>query len=428
MSTAIPVIPAMPAQPGGMRALTRAIRRRVSAIAAAPMLNPLVTREIWTGLRGGFPIDHDVVHLKAAIDWLVRAQDATPDGGIARGYSLVWHPEFETQGWQPNYPETTGYIVPTLYAASDLLRRPVLAARAELAARWEVDVQLASGAVRGGTMAAAPSPAIFNTGQVLFGWLAALARTGSTEFADAAHRAACFLMSQQEHDGTWRRGNSRFADSTATLYNARTAWALAEAGARLGKRAYLDAAEKALVAVAREQRQNGWLPQCCLNDPDRPLLHTLAYAIQGFVEGGRVLGNADLVWAGQRAARAIARLVNPDGFLPGRFASDWSGAASWSCLTGNAQMVNVWLRLHELTGGPAWLEPVPRVLEYIKATQNRETSDLGLRGGIKGAHPVTGAYGRLEVLSWATKFFADALMRHMRVAADAPPHDCLTLA
>ncbi|MCP5002594.1 MAG: hypothetical protein GY941_01390, partial [Planctomycetes bacterium] len=41
--------------------------------------------------------------------WLGRAQDhsASADGGVARHYSLV-------TGWAPSYPETTGYIIPTM--------------------------------------------------------------------------------------------------------------------------------------------------------------------------------------------------------------------------------------------------------------------------------------------------------------------------
>ena len=43
------------------------------------------------------------------IAWLGRAQDysATADGGVARDFNLV-------SGWATSYPETTGYIVPTM--------------------------------------------------------------------------------------------------------------------------------------------------------------------------------------------------------------------------------------------------------------------------------------------------------------------------
>ena len=79
--------------------------------------------------------------------------------------------------------------------------------------------------------------------------------------------------------------------------------ALAEAGVRLEHDAFTNAAAHSLRAAAKLQAENGWLPSWCLTDPERPLLHTLAYAIGGFLEGGRVLGDPHLVNRAERAAR-----------------------------------------------------------------------------------------------------------------------------
>jgi hypothetical protein len=387
----------------------------VRSIRTHPLLNPTALAEGWRERLGGYPEDPEhEPHLLAAIAWLVRAQDATPDGGISRAYSLAWHSYFGRRGWQPSYPETTGYIIPTLYGAARRLGRGELSARAERAARWEIEIQLPTGAVRGGVIGEPPTPAVFNTGQVLLGWLAAFEESGEGggAFADAARRAACYLVATLDADGHWRRGNSRFARADATLYNTRTAWALAEAGARLDDAQFTDAAARSLRAAARLQTPNGWLPSCCLSDPERPLLHTLAYAIRGFLEGGRVLGDEHLIQAAERAAAALRATVGADGWMPGRYHSDWSAAADWSCLTGQAQMANNWMRLAEITDDPKWLEPVPDVLSFLKRTQNRRSHARGVRGGIKGSWPVSGEYGAYEVLNWATKFFADALMRH----------------
>lgn len=387
------------------------------AIRAHPVLNPPALGEAWHEWRGQEPADaaHEP-HLSEAIDWLVRAQDATPDDGLSRGYSLVWQSQFG-RGWQPSYPETTGYIIPTLFAAARRLERPELARRAVRAARWEIDVQLSTGAVRGSVIGQPESPAIFNTGQVLLGWLAAFEETGEGEFADAARRAAQYLVAMLDPDGFWRRGNSQFARADTTLYNTRTAWALAEAGDRLGVPAFTEAAARSLRAAAELQDSNGWLPQCCLTDPEQPLLHTLAYAIRGFLEGGRVLGDGRLLDAAARAGEALLDSVRHDGWMAGRYRADWSPAVSWSCLTGEAQMVNNWMRLADITGDTKWLSAVPAVLRFLKHTQNRRSRNPGLRGGIKGASPIGGAYGPYEVLAWATKFFADALMRHEAIQA-----------
>ena len=396
--------------------LQASVKGRLRTIRAHPLLNPTALIEGWCERLGGYAEDPEhEPHLVAAIEWLVRAQDATPDGGISRAFSLAWHPYFGGRGWQPSYPETTGYIIPTLYAAARRLGRAELAARAERAARWEIEIQLSSGAVRGGVIGAAESPAVFNTGQVLLGWLAAFEETGQGGFADAARGAACYLVTMLDSDGHWRGGNSQFARADATLYNTRTAWALAEAGARLGDGGFIDAAARSLRAAAALQTQNGWLPSCCLTDPAQPLLHTLAYAVRGLLEGGRVLDDPRLLEAAERAADALLATVRADGWMPGRYRADWSPAVRWSCLTGQAQMANNWMRLAVVTGDSKWLEPVPAVLRFLKRTQNRRSGEPGLRGGIKGAWPVDGDYGAYEVLNWATKFFADALMRHEAV-------------
>src|SRR5204862_7255559 len=177
--------------------------------------------------------------------------------------------------------------------------------RAARAAGGEIEIPPPTGAVRGAVPGAPESPAVFNTAQVLLGWLAAFEETGQGTFADAARRAACYLVATLDSDGHWRNGNSRFARADATLYNTRTAWALAEAGARLNDGGFTDAAARSLRAAAELQSQNGWLPSCCLSAPERPLLHTLAYAIRGLLDGGRGLGDPTPLHPAERAAGAL---------------------------------------------------------------------------------------------------------------------------
>jgi len=380
------------------------------------ILNPVALREVWRE-RAGHAVDPaHRPHLLVALEWLARAQDAAADGGFARGYSLAWNPYFKLRGWQPSCPGITGHIIPTLYHAAQHLQHPELAIRAERAARWEVEIQLLSGGVRGGVINGRRSPAVFHTGQVLFGWLAAFAATGSGVFAGAARRAGGFLLRTLDEDG----------------YNTQVAWGLAAAGRRLGAPEFTAAAARNLRAGIRLQHPDGWLPSCCFTDPLRPLLHTLAYAIRGLLEGGRLLEDARLIAHAARAAERIAGAVGPDGRLAGRFAAGWRPAAPWSCLSGQAQMANIWLRLFEVTRERKWLEPVGPVLHFLKSTQNRTSRDPGLRGGIKGSFPLGAEYGPYQTLNTATKFFVDALIRHERitggVAREAETATATTLA
>ena len=86
-------------------------------------------------------LDHKT-HLKAAIEWLCRAQDINGDGGVSAGWS------FE-DGWLPSYPETTGYIIETFLAAAGILNNMDLTARANRMIDWELSLQRADGAFPG---------------------------------------------------------------------------------------------------------------------------------------------------------------------------------------------------------------------------------------------------------------------------------------
>ncbi|HEX8725046.1 MAG TPA: hypothetical protein VF737_06640 [Gemmatimonadaceae bacterium] len=393
----------------------------------------LVWTTAWRELRhehagGHEPADTHRPHLEAASEWLARAQDVTQSGGIARGYSITWNPYFRLRGWEPDYPETTGYIIPTLYMIADHLDRPEFADRAEHAAHWECDVQLRDGGVRAGVMGQPPLPSAFNTGQVIFGWLAAFERTGEQRFVESAMRAGKFLAERIDDDGIWRRDTSYLAHEDATLYNTRTAWALAELGKRFGVPAFIDAARQAFLAAANLQHADGWIPNCCMLDPERPLLHALVYTIRGLLEGGWLLGDDRLIRPAVVAATAIRDRMRTDGWLAGRWSEGWEPAADFSCLTGTAQIANVWMRLAQMTGDRGWLEPAHRALRFLETTQNRTSTNAGLRGGIKGSSPLNGEYGQYEVLSWATKFFVDAVIRYERITTGAPPLPAAALA
>src|SRR5437879_11996392 len=174
-------------QPSPAARFQASVAGRLRAIRAHPLLNPTAVVQGWSEWLRGHPEDPEhEPHLVAAIEWLVRAHDATPDGGISRAFSLAWHPYFAARCAPPAYPAPTGSDIPAPYAAARRLRRPELAARAERAARWETEIQLATGAVRGGVIGESESPAVFNTGQVILGWLAALEETGQGRFSDAA--------------------------------------------------------------------------------------------------------------------------------------------------------------------------------------------------------------------------------------------------
>jgi hypothetical protein len=383
-----------------------------------------VWASVRSALRRRVPQRDPGEHLAAAIRWLERAQDAAGGGGVARSYTLRWKRAHGRRGWLAPYPETTGYIIPTFFDYAALAREGGCRARAVRMARWEAEVQMESGAVQGGVIGFPPTPAVFNTGQVLFGWARAYEETGDERFRTAARRAADFLVAAQDPDGAWRRHGSRYARAGVNVYDARTAWGLLEAARVTGDPRHRQAARRNLEYVLTRQRPNGWLEACCLDDDRRPLLHTIAYAMEGVLESGLELKDPRLVEAARLPADALLRAQRPDGSLPGRFDADWQPAARWSCLTGDAQTAIVWLRLGWATGAGRYVEAARRVNRYVMATQDLTARDDGVRGGIAGSSPIHGEYAPYEYPNWAAKFFADAMMLELSDGRRSPRRAC----
>jgi len=359
--------------------------------------------------NAGYPIDD---HLRAGVEWVCRAQDAFRDGGVARSYSMIYHPFFRRKGWIPSYPETTGYIIPTLFDFAHRFGREDIAERAIRMADWECRIQMESGAVQGGTIDHSPTPAIFNTGQVIFGWLRAFQETRNPVYLNSAVRAGRFLVAQQDEDGAWRKSLSDYASSRMNFYtyNTRTAWGLAELSAVSGHQEFKEAAVRNIEFALTQQLDNGWFRSNCLYDASRPLVHTIAYSIRGIMETGVLLKNPDYIAKAQKAADAMLTCQQPDGSLAGRFNDRWEPTVSYRCLTGEAQMAGIWGRLYQITEKKAYLDGLRRTNAALRRIQFMNTDHPGIYGGISGSEPISGVYGRFEILNWAVKFFLDAQM------------------
>lgn len=350
-------------------------------------------------------------HIAAAVQWICHAQDAFTCGGVARSYSMIYHPYFERKGWSAPYPETTGYIIPTFIDYARLVNRQEFADRAIRMADWESRVQMPNGAVQGGVIDQPASPAIFNTGQVIFGWIRTFQETRKPAYLDCAIKAGQFLVSQQDEDGAWRKSLSDFTMNSrmsSYTYNTRTAWALMELALVTGSEEFKKAAIQNVEFALGQQLENGWFRSNCLTQPVHPLTHTIAYCIRGIMEIGAILKNEEYLASARKAADAVLDKRRPDGSLAGRFNERWEPTVSWRCLTGEAQMAGIWGRLYQMTGQHKYLEALRSTNAALRKVQFLHTDHPGMYGGISGSEPIHGTYGRFEILNWAVKFFLDA--------------------
>lgn len=341
--------------------------------------------------------------LQAAYNWLCRAQDVTGDGGVSAWYHLV-------RGWSTSYPETTGYTIPTFLTYGQLLAEPEAKRRAIQMADFECNVQLPSGAVRGGQMAGKAAPAVFNTGQVLFGWVAAYQATGERRYAEAAIRAAEWLVRGQDNDGAWRKDLSPLTTSTVQTYNVRTAWALILAGQVLNEPRWIQAGRQNCDWALGQQLRNGWFTNDSFGQNEDPLLHTIAYTLEGLLGAGELLGEQNYVEACELGIAPLVTIFLNSKGLKGRYNENWRSSVGWRCPTGEAQLAVVLNRLRRHGIDSSFGEAARGLLEGVSAIQNIAGANPEIHGAISGAVPFWAMYCPFKYVNWAAKFYMDAVM------------------
>jgi hypothetical protein len=363
-------------------------------------------------LGAGERVLDDEVHIRAGVDWLVYSQAVTGTGGFAAGYSFK-------DGWLPPHPETTGYIIPTLFDAHAMLGDARLCQSAVAAAGWELDMQLSSGAIQAGYWGAdpqqfwkgEPGPAAFNTGQVVLGWNRAFQESGDRRFLDASVRACRLLVDCVDEEGIFRRGLSPGPTNPTRAYYTRVAYAMAWTGRLTGERTFESAARRHLEWVVRQLQPDGWFLHAGFQDDDAPLTHTMAYTAEGLLDAGELLGEARYIDASRRHVVAAAEACERRGlFLPAHFTSGWKSADRYCCVPGNAQFATLWCRHGRRDGDLSLINTGLKMVDWLKQRQALDNVEPGIRGGLPGAWPIDGAYSVYNYVNWAAKYFVDALL------------------
>lgn len=373
-------------------------------------------------------------HLRGTIDWLRRAQDARPDGGVSAGYTPIG-------GWAPSYPEVTGYIIPTFSRYAIEFDDPDAGERAIRMAEWLLPLQAPDGWFGSGVVSTDRRPSVFNTGQILFGLLEAARSTRDQRYLDSAARAGEWLVTVQDEEGSWPHHDYL---GKAHVYNARTAWALTLLSTAAGEKRYREAADRHLTWVLGQADDDAFFDLCSFDPLERgqrvPLrtnvgrlvgdrnlpafytkcsLHTIAYTIQGVLETAWLLAREDAELTATRAASTLAEHAL-DGRLAGYYERGWQAAARSMCLTGASQMALVWLRMHQRTPDTTLVRAADAALEMVRSAQPLDSGGPR-RGAVPGSKPLWGLYLPFRYPSWAAKFTADALS--LRRASAPHTHD-----
>ena len=340
--------------------------------------------------------------LQKAASWLMAAQKANQDGGMG-SYHLI-------NKWSSSYPETTGYIIPTLIQYGKVYGHQDAVNTAIRAADFLLKIQKPSGGWQGGRMKDNKPEIVFNTGQIIRGMIAAFEQTGKEIYLNAGIKAGKWLSEVQHPEGFWM---THALMNQPRVYDTFVDTPLLALFQITGNESFKAAAVRNLDWVTDEKMlENGWFEDCdnTVKRNDKPILHTIAYTLDGLIDCSVLLNDEKYFRAAENGSLLLRDTFLADGFLNGRYDRDWNGSEYMIC-TGCAQMVIIWLKIYKKTGDENYLEASLKMLNLLIFIQSRNIKeDNSTLGALPGSFPLWGRYEPFAFPNWATKFFCDALL------------------
>ena len=368
------------------------------------LLNHLISYFITKSFtRKKFKEKEKKVALSLSINWLLSSQKKNQDGGFRTFYIV--------DKWTSSYPETSGYIIPTLYnyIKHQQDRKEEIEKSIIQCGNWLVEIQKPSGGWQSYYVEHNRPEVVFNTGQVIRGLIIAYQITKEEKYLSSIKKACDWLVEIQEEDGSWIKMASM---QQPRVYDSYVSHPLLMVYGITKNENYKQAAIKNLNWILTQQQSNGWFNNVdnTQKHNDRPILHTIAYTIDGLINCGILLNDTKYIEAGKKAADRLLALFNQNEFLNGRFDRNWLTSEYMIC-TGCAQMSIVWSLLFELTKEETYFEAVKKMNDQLVYIQHSCLTIKGEgNGAIPGSFPIWGKYEPFGFPNWASKYFADALM------------------
>jgi len=344
--------------------------------------------------------------LHHGIRWLAHSIEHGNDAGSGTYYHHT--------GWTSAYPETTGYIIPSLLRYSKRKSAPWSeeAEKSALAAgQWLLSIQHSDGGWPGGYVHQSRPSVVFNTGQILRGLLALYDHIGASAYKEAAGRAIHWIWNQLDEEGKFSKNDFMGA---VRVYGTYVVAPILEWLPHFPehKASWESHATRHLDWVITQQSENFWFANCdnTLHKNHAPIIHTIAYTIDGLLDSGVMLQNENYINAAQNAAEVLAKTFLKNGLLHGRYDSKWKGSEAF-IPTGGAQLAIVWHKLitqGESTWAQAARDEMNTLLSVIATNGARAQVDVA--GALQGSFPMWGRYETFGLPNWATKYMVDSLM------------------
>lgn len=358
--------------------------------------------------------DEDIAAVRqgmlSAAGWLANAA-AQWNGGYSARYNLL------NRNYQGPYPETTGYLIPTLLDVVGAGENGKMYERATSAAAWLRRRQRDDGAIRcnidtGGEHETETDKIIlFDCGAILQGF-SALAEKQDTDCREAATRLADFMCSCQCPDGTWDR-YLYFADFGT--HNALVAYSLIDAARTLGNPAFGKAGRMCLSTLRSRILPSGFIQGCEFGrDPTTMFLHAYAYTLEGYVKAAIVDDDDELLQTAVLALDRMCEAMDQTDLLPAAYLDDsLSPASDYTVTTGLAQLADQLFKVGRVAKREDFFPPARKIMRLLRQLMIVDAGDAAAVGGIPASYPIDGGYGPYTINNWTMKYFVDASLEEL---------------
>jgi uncharacterized protein YyaL (SSP411 family) len=351
--------------------------------------------------------------LENTMKWIRASFKATNDGGSSAYYLLG-------QGWKASYPETTGYIIPTLYEYAKFSGQTEYATLARKAADWLLSIQHVSGGWQGLQVDETCDLRIFNSGMIIDGMIEAFRVENDPKYLESARRCIHWILGKLDNSGFFSEFNVVSGGSFDTLVCACLMVGIqylpeGEARAASAK------VRNALDAHLTLQTENGWFRRCNFIDNDLALLHHIGYTVDGLLISAEILEEEKYYKAARKTLGRLLSKFEVNLELPAFIKSDWSthkdlGEKATLCLTGYSQVSIAFQKVAEIENDLRFLNAALKINDLVAAIGNYSSSEPGINYGLAGSYPLFGSYQPFQFVNWAAKYHCEALMKSLNAS------------
>ena len=356
-----------------------------------------------------FSVEERTEALRKAISWILYSLEISNDDGSG-SFNII-------KGWTlGGYPETTGYIIPSLLDYAKLNGDKQAIDAAVRMGKWLVSIQKPSGGWQSGYAHDDKKEVVFNTGQIIRGLVPLYKKTGNEIFKNSAVKAADWLCEIQNPKGYWEKFSYL---NMIRVYDSYVAHPILLTNDISPKKKYIECARKNIYwIIDNKQHENGWFEDCdnTLANNNSPILHAISYTIDGILECGYYLNDDKMINAGKKAADILFHKFNKQKFLFDKFDENWNSKSKYINLTGCAQIAIIWERIFEKLGDASYLNAALKMNDFLIFTQQRFIGEsINTLGAIAGSFPIWDYYQTNTFPNWATKYFIDSLLLELKL-------------